>query len=305
LRQRRQDARAGLDQRDLQPALVEHLQPVVAQRRGGVVELGGQLDAGGPGAHDRHPDEGIRLGVLAQRARGAQALIQQLVAEAVRLRAVVEKQAVLRHPGRAEVVGDRAGGDHQVVIAGAMTPDQLAPILIDQRRDHDLARRAIDGSPWRRRRSGSPSGGSGCDSRPHRADARAARRQAPARGDRQHLAVPHGPGRAAGGAGGQSHAIAGYTKRNIIANPNCSTIQMVVALKPLHDMAKIKRVVVSTYQSVSGAGKEAMDELFVQTRAIYVNDPMSPSSSPSRSPSTSFPISTSSWMTARPRKSGR
>jgi aspartate-semialdehyde dehydrogenase len=66
-------------------------------------------------------------------------------------------------------------------------------------------------------------------------------------------------------------AIAGFTKKNIIANPNCSTIQMVVALKPLHDAAKIKRVVVSTYQSVSGAGKEAMDELFNQTRAVYVN----------------------------------
>jgi len=69
-------------------------------------------------------------------------------------------------------------------------------------------------------------------------------------------------------------AISGYTKRNIIANPNCSTAQMVVALKPLHDVAKIKRVVVSTYQSTSGAGKEGMDELFEQTRAIYVNDPI-------------------------------
>ena len=67
-------------------------------------------------------------------------------------------------------------------------------------------------------------------------------------------------------------AIAGYTKRNIIANPNCSTIQMLVALKPLHDFATIKRIVVCTYQSVSGAGKEAMDELFTQTRAIFVND---------------------------------
>lgn len=66
--------------------------------------------------------------------------------------------------------------------------------------------------------------------------------------------------------------IAGYTKRNIIASPNCSTIQMVVTLKPLHDLATIKRVVVSTYQSVSGAGKDAMDELFNQTRGIYVND---------------------------------
>ena len=69
-------------------------------------------------------------------------------------------------------------------------------------------------------------------------------------------------------------AIAGFAKKNIIANPNCSTIQMVVALKPLHDAAKIKRVVVSTYQSVSGAGKEAMDELFNQTRAVYVNQPI-------------------------------
>jgi aspartate-semialdehyde dehydrogenase len=71
-------------------------------------------------------------------------------------------------------------------------------------------------------------------------------------------------------------AIARYRKRGIIANPNCSTIQMVVALKPLHDLARIKRVVVSTYQSVSGAGKEAMDELFNQTRAIFVNDPVKP-----------------------------
>jgi aspartate-semialdehyde dehydrogenase len=70
------------------------------------------------------------------------------------------------------------------------------------------------------------------------------------------------------------HAIANYTKRGIIANPNCSTIQMVVALKPLHDLAKIKRVVVATYQSVSGAGKEGMDELFNQTRAIYMNSPV-------------------------------
>jgi aspartate-semialdehyde dehydrogenase len=69
-------------------------------------------------------------------------------------------------------------------------------------------------------------------------------------------------------------AIGGYTKKMIIANPNCSTAQMVVALKPLHDVAKITRVVVSTYQSTSGAGKEGMDELFEQTRAIYVNDPV-------------------------------
>src|ERR1700675_5033692 len=71
-------------------------------------------------------------------------------------------------------------------------------------------------------------------------------------------------------------AIAQYQKRGIIANPNCSTIQMVVALKPLHDLARIKRIVVATYQSVSGAGHAAMDELFSQTRGIYVNDPIKP-----------------------------
>ena len=64
--------------------------------------------------------------------------------------------------------------------------------------------------------------------------------------------------------------------KGIIANPNCSTAQMVVALKPLHDAAKIKRVVVSTYQSVSGAGKEGMDELFNQSRDIFVGDPSTP-----------------------------
>ncbi len=69
-------------------------------------------------------------------------------------------------------------------------------------------------------------------------------------------------------------AIAGYKKKGIIANPNCSTIQMVVALKPLHDAARIKRVVVATYQSVSGAGKDGMDELFNQTRGIYMNAPL-------------------------------
>lgn len=71
-------------------------------------------------------------------------------------------------------------------------------------------------------------------------------------------------------------AIDGYTKKNIIANPNCSTAQMVVALKPLHDAAKIKRVVVATYQSVSGAGKAGMDELFEQSRNIFVGDPAEP-----------------------------
>jgi aspartate-semialdehyde dehydrogenase len=69
-------------------------------------------------------------------------------------------------------------------------------------------------------------------------------------------------------------AIEGFRRRNIIANPNCSTAQLVVALKPLHDRATIRRVVVSTYQSVSGAGKEGMDELFTQTRAVFVADPV-------------------------------
>jgi len=77
-------------------------------------------------------------------------------------------------------------------------------------------------------------------------------------------------------------AIVGFRKRGIIANPNCSTAQLVVALKPLHDRAKIKRVVVATYQSVSGAGKEAMDELFSQTRAVYVADPIEPKKFPKR-----------------------
>jgi aspartate-semialdehyde dehydrogenase len=69
-------------------------------------------------------------------------------------------------------------------------------------------------------------------------------------------------------------AIAGYTARNIIANPNCSTIEMVVALKPLHDLATIRRVSVATYQSAGGAGQSAMDELFEQTRAVYMNEPI-------------------------------
>ena len=71
-------------------------------------------------------------------------------------------------------------------------------------------------------------------------------------------------------------AVVGFTKKNIIANPNCSTAQLVVVLKPLHDYAKIKRVVVDTYQSVSGAGKEAMDELWDQTKGIFVTEPPEP-----------------------------
>ncbi len=77
-------------------------------------------------------------------------------------------------------------------------------------------------------------------------------------------------------------AIAGFSRRNIIANPNCSTVQLVVALKPLHDHARIKRVVVATYQAVSGAGKAAMDELFNQTRSIFVADTMEAKKFPKR-----------------------
>lgn len=73
-----------------------------------------------------------------------------------------------------------------------------------------------------------------------------------------------------------AHAVAGFRKKNIIANPNCSTAQLVVVLKPLHDRAVIRRVVVSTYQSTSGAGKEAMDELWEQTRGIFVNESPDP-----------------------------
>jgi aspartate-semialdehyde dehydrogenase len=69
-----------------------------------------------------------------------------------------------------------------------------------------------------------------------------------------------------------AHALDGFRKKNIIANPNCSTAQLVVALKPLHDAATIKRVVVATYQSVSGAGKDAMDELFSQTKSVFTLD---------------------------------
>jgi aspartate-semialdehyde dehydrogenase len=75
-------------------------------------------------------------------------------------------------------------------------------------------------------------------------------------------------------------AIARYRKRNIIANPNCSTIQMVMALKPLHMLGTIQRVVVATYQSVSGSGKEAMDELFNQTRGMYMNETPQPHAYP-------------------------
>lgn len=73
-----------------------------------------------------------------------------------------------------------------------------------------------------------------------------------------------------------AHALKDFRKTNIIANPNCSTMQMVVALKPLHDIARIKRVVVATYQSVSGAGKAAMDELYDQTKGLFMNEHLEP-----------------------------
>ena len=79
-----------------------------------------------------------------------------------------------------------------------------------------------------------------------------------------------------------AEAAKGFGRKNIIANPNCSTAQLVVALKPLHDKAAIRRVVVATYQSVSGAGKEAMDELFAQTRAVFVSDPVEAKKFPKR-----------------------
>jgi aspartate-semialdehyde dehydrogenase len=77
-------------------------------------------------------------------------------------------------------------------------------------------------------------------------------------------------------------AVAGYRKKGIIANPNCSTAQMVVALKPLHAMATIKRVVVATYQSVSGAGKDGMDELFSQTKAVFTTEEIETKKFPKR-----------------------
>jgi aspartate-semialdehyde dehydrogenase len=77
-------------------------------------------------------------------------------------------------------------------------------------------------------------------------------------------------------------AVEGFRKKNIIANPNCSTAQLVVALKPLHEKATIRRVVVATYQSVSGAGKDAMDELFNQTKSVFVADPIEAKKFPKR-----------------------
>ena len=95
-------------------------------------------------------------------------------------------------------------------------------------------------------------------------------------------------------------ALARYGTRGIIANPNCSTIQMVVALKPLHDAVGIERINVATYQSVSGAGREALEELARQSdRALLSGEgPVEPQAAPSRSPSTACRRSTSSRTTA-------
>ena len=100
-------------------------------------------------------------------------------------------------------------------------------------------------------------------------------------------------------------AVAGFAKKNIIANPNCSTAQLVVALKPLHDAAGIRRVVVSTYQSTSGAGRRRWTSFSTRPRAFSSTIHRPRTLSPSRSPSTSSPISTSSWKTASLRKNGK
>jgi aspartate-semialdehyde dehydrogenase len=84
-------------------------------------------------------------------------------------------------------------------------------------------------------------------------------------------------------------ALAGYAKKNIVANPSSSTIAMAVALKPLHDVAGITRVVVSTYEAASGAGRDGMDELFSQTKAVYVNDPITPKAFPKQIAFNVFP----------------
>lgn len=102
-----------------------------------------------------------------------------------------------------------------------------------------------------------------------------------------------------------AEAINAFSKRNIIANPNCSTIQLVLALKPLHDAAIIKRVVVSTYQSVSGAGKEGMDELFEQSRAVFVADPITSKNSLNALPLMLFLISMFSWKMVIQKKNGK
>ena len=121
---------------------------------------------------------------------------------------------------------------------------------------------------------------------------------------RQHLAVSLRGRHPAGGARGQpARDRAVPATRGIIANPNCSTIQMVVALKPIYDAVGIERINVATYQSVSGAGRKAVEELADQTAQLLNGRPIrAAGSSPSRSPSTVCRRSTSSWTTATPRK---
>jgi aspartate-semialdehyde dehydrogenase len=99
-----------------------------------------------------------------------------------------------------------------------------------------------------------------------------------------------------------AHAIGRYPKKNIIANPNCSTIQMVVALKPIHDAARIKRIVVSTYQAVSGTGKRAIKELESQVLAIYNQQEIKKEVIPTRLPSIVFLTSTSSSIMDTPKR---
>src|SRR6185437_5730557 len=144
LRQGRQDARAGLDQRHSQATLVEHLQPVVLERGGGVAKLGGEFNPGGAAADDGDIDIGGRGGIVGKRARDAQAMVEQLEPEAVGLFAVLKKQAIARDAGRAEVVRHRADGDDEIIVADAMAPDQLGAVLVEQRRDDDLLGLAVD-----------------------------------------------------------------------------------------------------------------------------------------------------------------
>ena len=96
--------------------------------------------------------------------------------------------------------------------------------------------------------------------------------------------------------------IAGYKNRGIIANPNCSTIQMVVALKPMHDAARIKRLVVSTYQSVSGAGRKAMDELSQQVAALFNGKEIEKNKFPHQIAFNCIPHIDVFWKTATPKK---
>jgi hypothetical protein len=143
-RQGGQDARPGLDQRHFEPLFVERLKPVEAQRRCRVEQLGGQLDAGSPAADHGDADMLVGRRIGAHRARDAQAMVEQAVAEPVSLGAVVEDHAILADARRAEVIGDRSDREHEIIVPDRMARDQLAAILVEQRRDPDLAPVAID-----------------------------------------------------------------------------------------------------------------------------------------------------------------